>query len=296
MVHIRSRILTPIFIAIFLTMASCGREDVEKYAPTETFPNDKTLQNVENRKAMIIIAHDDDMCAMSGTISALNRTGWEIRVLSIPQTDRRNKAHIKACQKLLDSVMFFNFTKSEVLVDSTKDRWYPISKSRFEEIFKYEIVQKDLIIKVNQFNPSVIFTLDNEIGGYGHPEHVFISQMVVDLAQTDSISPQYIYQSVFTDHMEKSIMARHSKRMKSWGFPGDDWEKAKQAYHVDGMPAPSVQINIELEAEAKMSYLMSYNERERKTMGFYIPAFFEYEAKEYFSIFDREFYKIIKIN
>ena len=84
--------------------------------------------------------------------------------------------------------------------------------------------------------------------------------------------------------------------MKKWGYAGDGWEHAKNTYTVSGMPEPDVQINILSEAEIKMNYLMSYEERERKTMGFYIPAFFEYEAEEYFKIFDREFFRIIKIN
>jgi hypothetical protein len=45
-----------------------------------------------------------------------------------------------------------------------------------------------------------------------------------------------------------------------------------------------------------MEYLKSYNERERKTIGFYIPAFEEYSALEYFKVFDREFFNVIKIN
>ena len=97
--------------------------------------------------------------------------------------------------------------------------------------------------------------------------------------------------------MEQSIVGeRHSARMKKWGYAGDGWEHAKRTYKVSGAPEPDVQINILSEAENKMNYLMSYEERERKTMGFYIPAFFEYEAEEYFKIFDREFFRVIKIN
>lgn len=61
------------------------------------------------------------------------------------------------------------------------------------------------------------------------------------------------------------------------------------------MPEPTVQINITSEAQAKMNYLKSYNKRERKTMGFFIPAFEFYSAEEYFNIFDREFYRVIKL-
>jgi hypothetical protein len=84
--------------------------------------------------------------------------------------------------------------------------------------------------------------------------------------------------------------------MIEWGFKGDNWEIAKKTYKVKGMPTPTTQIHITSEANEKMDYLNSYNERERKTIGFYIPAFEEYSAEEYFKIFDREFFNIIKIN
>lgn len=60
--------------------------------------------------------------------------------------------------------------------------------------------------QVNGFQPSVIITLDNDMGGYGHPEYTFISQLVLELALEDSLSSDYIYQSVYTDHMENSII------------------------------------------------------------------------------------------
>lgn len=283
-------------ILLIFLFSACTREDVTLYAPVETFPNDTILQSIVNKKAMIVLAHDDDMCAMTGTISTLNKNGWEIRVLSMPKGKSRNEAHQKACKHLLDSVMFFDITEKEFRIDTSELKYDAIPKAKFREIFNRPLVKQKLMEQVNQFNPSVIFTLDSDMGGYGHPEHVFVSELVLDLAEADSLSVDYIYQSVYTDHMENSIMERHSRRMISWGFPGDGWEKAKQTYNVEGMPEPSVQIDITKEAQVKMDYLKSYNERERKTMGFFIPAFEDYSAEEYFNIFDREFYRVIQIN
>ena len=275
----------------------CKREDVTQYAPTENYPTDTSLSSIENKKAMIVIAHDDDMFGTSGTISMLNNTGWDIRVISFPQSEERNKSHIRACENILDSVLFFNISHNEFRNDlnETEKLYEAIAKIKFKKIFNYEIVQQQLIEQINGFQPAVIFTLDNLVGAYGNPEHVFISQMVLDLSKADSIRPAYIYQNVLTDHMENTIMARHSKRMKEWGFAGDDWEITKQTYDVDGAPEPTTEINIEKYAQQKMNYLRSYNERERKIMGFFIPAFEEYSAAEYFKIFNREFYRVIKI-
>ncbi len=285
-------------ILLLSILFGCTREDVRQYAPIENFPNDTLLQTIKNKKAMIVIAHDDDMCAMAGTASLLNRNGWEIAVVSFSKTPERDEAQIQACKSILDTVIFVELNPEQIRNDNEEERraYYAFPKDSFDIVFNKVIIEKEFIKHINNFNPTIIFTLDNKIGGYGHPEHLLISQMVIDLAEEKRISPSHIYQSVFTDHMENSIMERHSRRMKSWGFPGDEWENAKKIYNVDGMPEPTVQINIREEAQAKMDYLKSYNKRERKTIGFFVPAFEEHSAEEYFEIFDREFYRIIKIN
>ena len=287
-----------LIFGLFLLTSCKVKEDITQYAPTETYPEDEILDKLNNKKAMIVIAHDDDMCGMSGTISMLNEKNWEINVLSFTISEERNKAHQKACENILDSVQFFSITNKEYRNDleSNQKLHQAIAKIKFKKIFNYKIVEDQLIEIVNKFQPSVIFTLDNLVGAYGHPEHVFISQMVLDLSKSNAISPSYIYQNVFTKHMEKNIMARQAKRMKEWGFPDDEWENAKKTYQVDGQPEPTTQINIQNQAQQKMNYLKSYNKREREIMGFYIPAFEDYKAEEYFKIFDREFFRVIKMN
>ncbi len=292
-----------LIIIIFSFAFNKGRrDDITQFAPTsqEVYPTDTILQSIEIKKAMIIIAHDDDMSAMSGTISKLNKEGWEIDVLSFHTENEREKAQIVACRTLLDRVIFFDLNYSQWRLDlnerKQEELYLPIEKEKFAITFNQKIVENELIKRVNIFNPSVVFTLDNKVGAYGHPEHVFISQLVLDLAQSKQIPVTYIYQSVYTPHMTESIMMRHSKRMIDWGLKGDSWEIAKKTYKVEGMPKPTTQIYITSEAIEKMEYLNSYNERERKTIDFFIPAFEQYSAVEYFKVFDREFFNMIKIN
>lgn len=290
-------------LLIILLSLACNkvREDIAPFAPTskEVYPSDTILQHVKIKKAMIIIAHDDDMTAMSGTISKLNKEGWKIEVLSFHKDSERDQAQINACRNILDSVVFFDLNYSQWRLDlnerKEEELYLPIGKEKFKSTFNQKIVEEELIKRVSKFNPTVVFTLDNEVGAYGHPEHVFISQLVLDLALSKRIPVTYIYQSVYTPHMTESIMMRHSKRMIEWGFKGDSWEIAKKTYKVKGMPKPTTQMYITSEAKDKMEYLCSYNERERKTIGFFIPAFEEYAADEYFKVFDREFFNMIRI-
>ena len=288
-----------LLILLALSTSSCRNiENLKQFAATETYPADTILQTVTNKRAMLVVAHDDDMCSMSGTISLLHKNGWKIAIASFSKTPERNAAQIEACRDILDTVMFVALKPEQIRNDKEEDRksYYAFPKDSFNIIFNKKLIENEYLKLINHFKPTVIFTLDNEIGGYGHPEHVLISQMVIDLAQENRISPEYIYQSVYTNHMTNSIMKRHSERMKSWGFPGDEWDNAKKIYGVSGMPEPSVQFTITSEAKQKMDYLRSYNERERKTIGFFIPEFEKYSAEKYFSIFDREFFRIINFS
>ena len=293
------RNLLSIILIVNLIFSCNVREDVTPYAAIETYPEDSILQDISLKKALLVTAHDDDMCGMSGTISKLNRAGWEIKHIVLSGYDsKRKQAHINAGKFVLDTIIYMNILdKCRNDLDTVEQPYRAIPKERFSSLFNYPLVEPELIRLINDFSPSVLFSMDNEIGGYGHPDHVFISQLVLDLAKAKKIVPEYIYQGVGTDHMEQSIIGeRHSERMKKWGFAGDDWEHAKKTYNVSGMPEPDVQINILSEAEVKMNYLMSYEEREQQKIGFMIPAFFEYQAEEYFKIFDREFFRVMKTN
>jgi hypothetical protein len=152
-----------------------------------------------------------------------------------------------------------------------------------------------LIVKeINEYDPTVIFSLDNIIGGYGHPEHLLVSQMLVDSFAAGKIHPQRIYQSVYPNSMEKKILQeRLTALLKKWGFPSS-YMIARELYKVDGMPEPDVEINIEQFSKQKMSFLRTFEERERKTIAFFVPYFEDFDHKEYFSVFNREFFRIIK--
>jgi LmbE family N-acetylglucosaminyl deacetylase len=285
--------------ALLLVMTGCSQkpslDELKKMAATETFPDDNYLDTVSNKKALIIIAHDDDDCAMPGTIAKLKAEGWQIKQLSLVTHELRKGRDSHPATIICEGnepILADGLYRTGL--DTIKYAYVPIPREEMERQFLREKITQALLSKINDFQPSVIFTLDNEMGGYGHPEHIFISQLVVDLFKAKSINVQRIYQSVFTDHMEKEIVDTwlHNK-MKNSGYPNAT-ALAKKMYNLPGMPAPDVQVNIAAHAEAKMAYLMAYPESVRKNLRKFIPYFEEFDAKTYFSVFDREFFRVIE--
>ncbi len=282
---------------LILTITACRNkptvEELKKFAATETYPADTYLDTIANKKALIIVAHDDDDCMMSGTIAKLTANGWTIKQLSFEvhntPGENRNAAHIicEGSEKILEDGLY------RPGMDTMKYPYMPIPYEEIEKQFLHEKVAAALITRVNEFNPSVLFTLDNIKGGYGHPDHVFISQLVLDLFKEDKINAQLIYQGVITRHMEAEIDRWQKPKMEKWGYP-QPGPAADKLYGIDGIPEPDVQINITAQAETKMTYLRTYPENVRKNFRKYIPYYEEFDAKLYFSIFDREFFRIIE--
>lgn len=287
-----------LFIILAISFLGCQQkvtvEDLKKFVATETYPTDVFLDTVSNKRALIIVAHDDDDCAMSGTIAKLSAKGWIIQQLSLQNhilsETGKNPANI-ICQ---GNELLLEDGYYRIGLDTMKNPYLPIPYQKIKEQFLTEKVGNAIIQKVNGFKPSVIFTLDNIKGGYGHPEHIFISQLLIDVFEEGKIEIDRIYQSVYTDHMENEIVDKWlGERMKKWGYPNAS-DIANKMYGITGMPDPTTQIEISGVEEIKMKYLMAYDEDVRKNLRKFIPYYEEFDAKTYFGIFNKEFFRVIE--
>ena len=272
--------------ALLISLFSCSQKPsldvLKKMAATEKYPEDQFLDTVSNKKALVVVAHDDDDCAMSGTIEKLKAAGWTVQhICFVTHLD------VAGTEKIPTDGIY------RAGLDTMKNPYMPIPASEFEKQFPRTKIADALLEKVNAFQPAAIFTLDNELGGYGHPEHIFISKLVYDLFQAGQLNTQRIYQSVYTDHMEKEIVDNWlDARLKKWGYPNAT-RIAREMYHIGGMPEPTAEVNIRPYASQKMSYLRNYPEDVRKNLRKFVPYFEEFDAETYFSVFDKEYFRVV---
>lgn len=285
------------FVWLALLLWGCSSEitveELKRFAAVEHYPEDVFLDTVSVRRALIIVAHDDDDCAMSGTIARLSAKGWEVRQLSLVAHEDESGGHAARliCQGN-EPILEDGFYRKGL--DTIKQPYMPIPREEIQAQFLSDKVAAALIAKVSAFGPSVIFTLDNEKGGYGHPEHIFISQLVLDLFRAGRLRADRIYQSVYTDHMEEQIVDTWLKaKLERAGHPHAS-TIANQLYGISGMPEPTVQVNIIGQADTKMRYLRAYPEKVRKNLRKFLPYYEEFEATTYFGVFDREFFRVIE--
>ena len=84
-------------------------------------------------------------------------------------------------------------------------------KAEDNPIRKKEVAK---VITIEKYKPTVVFSLDNITGAYGHPEHVCVSQCVIDVCSemknSAGFSVKKIYQSIYTKTLNETFFADNS--------------------------------------------------------------------------------------
>lgn len=264
-------------------------------APDEVYPDDIYLSSVTQKKAVIIVAHDDDAIGAAGTLSALCADGWNIKELCFYNTlgEQKEKDRIPQRQedtrrvKEIEGLSEFTYINLPFRqADTSRPPYMPLSESDFLKQYNKDTLLYYIRRFIDDNQPTIIFSLDNQIGGYGHPDHIMVSRLVLEECvrrSKDSLSSvQYVYQSVFTPSMAQRIL-------------GDlPVYKAALAGYGWGMPLPDVQINIENVATKKKAIMEAYTTEQNSVRAIW-PFYNYYPPKVYFNLFNREFFKTIKL-
>ena len=259
---------------------------------SETFPQDTFLDSVSNKTALVIVAHDDDAIGCSGTISELTKRGWAVHFITFyghwreqdNSVRKKEVAQVSKIQHLASTDLIdFSLQKS----DTVKEPWRPIPYSRFSDYMYVDSLKTIIAGFIDKYKPSVIFTLDNVIGGYGHPEHVCVSQSVIDVCEDDKMKKKFtvkkIYQAVFPRTLNENILKDNPAFIA-----------AKKVYQAQGSPIPSVEFNIYSSSKEKKQVMMTYESQKRNLKKIW-PYYDLYPHWLYFKIFDKEYFRDITI-
>ena len=265
----------------------------------EKYPEDTYLATEPNKTALIIVAHDDDMVSSAGTITMLCRDGWTIREKCFYQQGglyfkkdsaknpirKRDLTRVAAIQGLagVDPVDF-NFRNDM----QTEKSYMPMPYNKMAVNFKVDSLKVLIADYIQQYKPSVIFTLDNLMGGYGHPDHVLISRLVYDYCLThkndSGFSVKRIYQPTFPPSLAEGSIGKLPVYLE-----------AKKLYGMESMALPDVQVNIYPYAKEKKEAMQAYT-TEQNSLRKIWPYYHWYPYWLYFKIFDRDFYRVLDIS
>jgi LmbE family N-acetylglucosaminyl deacetylase len=259
--------------------------------PEETYPVDSYLAHENEKKALIIVAHDDDAISCAGTVSRLVKEGWTIDYITFygrwhgEINSIRKEELAKACNiQGIKSVKAIDFPLQRT--DTVKMPWMPIPYSKFNDYFQMDSIAQIVKSAIIKSKPTVIFSSDNVIGGYGHPEHIAVSQAVLtscrELKKEGNLTVKKIYQSVFTPTQAENTIGDMAPFISG-----------KKVYQCDGMPLPSIQIDISSSIAQKKSVMNAYVTQKGPIKKVW-PYFNWYPGWIYFNIFKYEYFHVVE--
>lgn len=223
-------------------------------------PADNYLAGVKIKRALIVVAHDDDATGCTGTFSKLASEGWELsficfyNLLTRPEdVPARKKAMLKVAKtsgiKNIEFIDFIMRNGQDTVKNMGKLLHTP--PSEFHTAFKEDSIRFYILRAIEKYQPTVIFSLDDIIGGYGNAEHVIVSKMAHELFTKGRVTAPFpvkkIYQAVLLNSYADSI------------FPAKiNWLEAKNVFSQSGMPAPTVSVDVSAFAKQKRKCFMAF--------------------------------------
>ncbi len=163
-------------------------------------------------KAVLVFAHPDDEIYMLGTICKLVDADWDVRV--IYSTSGRDGTDIRG---ILESgtleLMEHRESESIAALSILGIAEQNISFLRLDDFSSDDMVLIDTLLPIfSQEEPDLVFSFGPE-GGYGHPNHRFLSVAVTHVVDTLNYPSMLLHFAVSTDRNTASF-GTFSKTMR----------------------------------------------------------------------------------
>jgi LmbE family N-acetylglucosaminyl deacetylase len=243
------------------------------------------IQGANPQKAMFIFPHPDDEITCAGTIAKMKANNWEVYLLTLTKGSddqdkmvRTNEWNAAAKNLGYDKTLLYDFYNNnwEDIMQQNVQFWPENLDSISSLIYN----------TVLDWQPDMLITYDDAIGGYGHPEHLLSAKIVRDLftthAGTADFSPKYLYQMTLPQALEDFIVA---------DLPS--YKLAIELYGVNGLPEPDLAVEITNFWPAKRNAAACYQSQAEILNKFYLlPS--NADTAAHYATFNKEYYREIK--
>lgn len=229
------------------------------------------------RRIMAIWAHPDDEITSAGTLSALARGGAALTLVYLTAGEaardtgysrkelavaRREEA--KAAGALLGAshVEVLDFPDSGL---ATTDP--AVAKAAIAGL-------------IERFQPGVIVSFDEQVGFYGHPDHVQTGRWVREVVDEGAPSVTRLYQAT----LPKALVSLALKLVQAFrdNYPSDP---------ARGLPPATLAFPIAAQARAKRQ-LVDVHKSQAKIIADVQPYYDRVPAWLYYRLFDREYFAL----
>ena len=234
----------------------------------------RRVRLTKDDRILYVVAHPDDETLMSGTLSLLKRRyGLPVKALYLthgedgPTFDLVPKSGLKERRTQELGRVKEILSLDEMVILDDPDRY--LANQDFEQVCS------DVRREMEAFLPTYVFTFDENIGMYGHTDHVSAGKAAVRTAKSCR-SVKGVFQMTLPGGMLRLAM-KVSKTFR---------ERYDSAH---GLPSPNVQCGIYRYGKYRLAVTKAH-ETQTAVMRELQPMYDKLPRWLYYAIFDREYF------
>ena len=234
----------------------------------------RRIRLAKNDRILYVVAHPDDETLMSGTLSLLKRKyGLPVKALYLthgedgPTYDLVPKSGLKARRTQELARVKEILALDELVICDYPDRY--LNNQDFEAVCARVREEMDA------FQPTYVFSFDENIGMYGHTDHVVAGEAAVCAAKNVA-SVKGVFQMTLPSGMLHLAM-KMSKTFR------ERYDPAR------GLPQPNVSINIYRYRLIRFRVTKAH-ETQTAVMRELQPYYDKLPRWLYYAVFDREYF------
>ena len=292
------KIIIPIaiFIVLIISILWYFKSQIQDNSVPQT---ETLIPETLPKKALAIFAHPDDEITIIGTMRLLKQQGVETSICYMTRGEAGLNGSIIDVSKIKELAdTSLNKLKKSLGQRRTKevDNIAEILQLNHHEMFDFpdsgtsnvpmDSLKKVVRALIQKYQPSVLFTLDDKVGLYGHPDHRNVSRAVLEVFQENqnkaNFSPKKLYQVT----LPKQMIAFALKM-------ADGFRKNYPKDPSKGLPQADVCVNITPFGTYKRNAMLAHVSQ-RPTFDDMQPGFATIPPSIYFRVFDREYFHIIQ--
>ncbi|MBG7610268.1 MAG: PIG-L family deacetylase [Anaerolineae bacterium] len=147
----------------------------------------------EINRVLVIFAHQDDELLVAGTLAGLDAAGAETMLLTLTNGDGSVNPGQSTEDRIAERAANLNDIANILQVDRVEQGFF--SEGVFMD--SDDEIKQVILEKINDYQPDTIITWDTVKGLYGHPHHIRVGQLVVEVCEENGENTEFPVEAVY---------------------------------------------------------------------------------------------------
>ena len=213
--------LAVILLRVFFLELGVPKYEIEQWVETN-----------EIEKVLVIFAHQDDELLVAGTLAGLDAAGVETMLITLTNGDGSAHPGQSTEDRIAERAANLNDLADVVGVDRVEQGFF--SEGVFMD--SDDEIQQVILEKINDYQPDTIITWDTVKGLYGHPHHIKVGELVVEVCQENGENTEFPVDAVYGSTVSvwlREILKQVSPMYQKGYYEVNDEESIEPEFSLD---------------------------------------------------------------